>query len=126
MSVLGKGTTVERAYLIILDTQLLIYFIPYVYLFISFLLLRRVEAPPDAVRVPGGAIGARAIGVSGLIVTLLAMAIAMVPPDGETDPLLFEMKVVGGRARRSWRWGESCTGEDGRDRGSGWWVVSSG
>ena len=96
VSVLGKGTTVERAYLIILDTQLLIYFIPYVYLFISFLLPAALEAPPDAVRVPGGAIGARAVGVSGLIVTLLAMAIAMVPPDGETDPLLFEMKVVGG------------------------------
>jgi glutamate:GABA antiporter len=96
VSVLGKGTTVERAYLVILDTQLLIYFIPYVYLFISFLRLRRMEAPPEAVRVPGGAIGARATGVSGLVVTLLAMGIAMVPPDGETDPLLFELKVVGG------------------------------
>ncbi|HEY7876907.1 MAG TPA: APC family permease, partial [Gemmatimonadaceae bacterium] len=29
ISVLGRGTTVERAYLILLDTQLLIYFIPY-------------------------------------------------------------------------------------------------
>ena len=96
VSVLGKGTTVERAYLIILDTQLLIYFIPYVYLFISFLLLRRTEGSADAVRVPGGAIGARAVGVSGLVVTLLAMGIAMVPPDGETDPWLFELKVVGG------------------------------
>jgi hypothetical protein len=24
------------------------------------------------------------------------MAVAMVPPDGETEPLLFELKVVGG------------------------------
>ena len=96
VSVLGKGTTVERAYLIILDTQLLIYFIPYVYLFISFLLLRRTDRSADTVRVPGGPLGARAIGVSGLVVTLLAMGIAMVPPDGETDPWLFELKVVGG------------------------------
>jgi amino acid transporter len=96
VSVLGKGTTVERAYLVILDTQLLIYFIPYVYLFISFLLLRKGEAPADAVRVPGGPIGAGAVGASGLVVTLLAMAIAMVPPDAESDPLLFEVKVVGG------------------------------
>jgi amino acid transporter len=96
VSVLGKGTTVERAYLIILDTQLLIYFIPYVYLFISFLLLRRADAPSDTVRVPGGALGARAVGVSGLVVTLLAMGIAMVPPDGDRDPWLFELKVVGG------------------------------
>src|SRR5919112_2758350 len=37
LSVLGKGTTVERAYLILLDTMLLIYFIPYIYLFVSYL-----------------------------------------------------------------------------------------
>ena len=54
VSLLGKGTTVEKAYLIILDTQLLIYFIPYVYLFLSFMIHRRTPAPPDAVRVPGG------------------------------------------------------------------------
>jgi MYXO-CTERM domain-containing protein len=67
-----------------------------VYLFISFLVLRTAEAPADAVRVPGGPVGAGAVGASGLVVTLLAMAIAMVPPDGESDPLLFELKVVGG------------------------------
>ena len=96
VSVLGKGTTVEKAYLIILDTQLLIYFIPYVYLFISFLLHRRTEAPADTVRVPGGMPGALLVGLSGLIVTLIAMFVAMVPPDGETNPLAFEAKVVGG------------------------------
>src|SRR5262249_31366871 len=68
ISVLGKGTTVEKAYLILLDTQLLIYFIPYCYLFISFLLHRRTELPPDVVRVPGGALGAQVTGISGLLV----------------------------------------------------------
>jgi amino acid transporter len=96
VSVLGKGTTVEKAYLIILDTQLLIYFIPYVYLFISFLLHRRTEAPANTVRVPGGKVGALAVGTSGLVVTILAMIVATVPPDGDTNPLLFEAKVVGG------------------------------
>jgi amino acid transporter len=96
ISVLGKGTTVEKAYLILLDTQLLIYFIPYCYLFISFLLHRRTEAPPDTVRVPGGSIGAWVVGLSGLLVTLFAMVVAMIPPSGDEQPLLFEMKVVGG------------------------------
>ena len=36
LSVLGKGTTVEKAYLIILDTMLLVYFIPYIYLFVCY------------------------------------------------------------------------------------------
>ncbi len=96
ISVLGKGTTVEKAYLILLDTQLLIYFIPYCYLFISFLLHRRTEAPPETVRVPGGGAGAWIVGLSGLLVTLFAMVVAMIPPSGDLQPLLFELKVVGG------------------------------
>ena len=40
LSVLGKGTTVEKAYLVILDTMLLVYFIPYIYLFTCFLVVR--------------------------------------------------------------------------------------
>src|SRR5690242_11698829 len=43
VSVLGKGTTVERAYLIILDTMLLVYFIPYLYLFVCYLMVRLRE-----------------------------------------------------------------------------------
>lgn len=96
VSVLGRGTTVERAYLILLDTQLLVYFIPYVYLFISFLVHRRTDAPAATIRVPGGAVGAWLVGGSGLAVTLLAMGVAMVPPADEARPLLFEAKVVGG------------------------------
>ena len=96
VSLLGKGTTVEKAYLIILDTQLLIYFIPYVYLFISFMLHRRTPAAADTVQVPGGAVGAGMVGMSGLLVTLFAMGVAIVPPADELQPLLFEVKVVGG------------------------------
>ena len=96
LSVLGKGTTVEKAYLIILDTQLLVYFIPYVYLFIVFLLHRRTEAPADTIRVPGGSAGAWLVGLSGLFMTLFAMGVAMVPPGGDTNPWLFELKVIGG------------------------------
>ena len=44
VSVLGKGTTVEKAYLIILDTMLLVYFVPYIYLFLSYLKTARRNA----------------------------------------------------------------------------------
>jgi amino acid transporter len=90
ISVLGKGTTVEKAYLILLDTQLLIYFIPYCYLFISFLLHRRTEVPPETVRVPGGSAGAWAVGLSGLLVTLFAMIVAMttVVPARKAQPVV--------------------------------------
>ncbi len=91
-AVVGRGTTVEKAYLILLDTMLLVYFIPYVYLFLCYLGLERVGGPGGTGR------GARtlAVGVSGLAMTLLAMAVAVIPPPGTVEPWLFELKVVGG------------------------------
>ncbi len=96
LSVLGRGTTVERAYLILLDTQLLVYFIPYVYLFISYLKHRGTPAPPETVRIPGGPAMGKLVALSGLVVTLFAMVVAMIPPADDARPFLFEMKVVGG------------------------------
>jgi glutamate:GABA antiporter len=94
LSVLGRGTTVERAYLIILDTMLLVYFIPYIYLFLVYLVdrLRRDELrDPTGRRVKGVV-----IGLSGLTLTLLAMFVATVPPAGTEEPWLFRVKVIGG------------------------------
>ena len=97
LSVLGRGTTVEEVYLILLDTQILIYFVPYIYLFTVFLLHRFREAPdPGVILAPGGKAGALIIGLSGLCVTLFAMGVATIPPPGTQEPLLFRLKVIGG------------------------------
>jgi amino acid transporter len=94
LSVLGRGTTVERAYLIILDTMLLVYFIPFVYLFLCYLVVRIRD------RAPGGAPASRplsaVVGVSGLALTLFAMVVATVPPSDTPDPWVFRLKVIGG------------------------------
>jgi amino acid transporter len=94
LSVLGKGTTVEKAYLVILDTMLLVYFIPYIYLFLCYLVVRFREPVGGSVLAgrPAGVV----IGVAGLALTLFAMLIATVPPSGTTDPWVFRLKVVGG------------------------------
>lgn len=86
MSVLGRGTTVETVYLILLDTQLLIYFIPFVYLFLSFIALRQRD--PRTLL----------IGGCGALVTMFAMVIATIPPSGDPHRMLFFVKVVGGAA----------------------------
>ena len=94
VSVVGHGTTVEKAYLIILDTMLLVYFIPYIYLFLCYL--------NDRLRHADGAVGgvqrakSALIGLAGLSLALLAMIIATVPPGGTSDPWLFRLKVIGG------------------------------
>jgi glutamate:GABA antiporter len=97
LSVLGKGTNVEDVYLILLDTQILIYFIPYLYLFIVFLIhRRRGENSSEVVLAPGRSIGAWLTGVSGMIVTLFAMIVATIPPPDMGNSLLFRLKVIGG------------------------------
>ena len=97
LSVLGKGTKVEDVYLILLDTQILIYFIPYLYLFIVFFIHRRRSAHSGEVMlVPGGPIGAWFTALSGIVVTLFAMIIATIPPPDMGNSLLFRLKVIGG------------------------------
>lgn len=103
ISLLGKGTTVERAYLILLDTQILLYFIPYLYLFASFIIQfgRRGAntAPPNdvrAARVPGGRAIALVGGTCGFLMTAFAMILAGLPPEGGEQATLFLLKVLGG------------------------------
>jgi glutamate:GABA antiporter len=96
LSVLGKGTTVEKAYLTLLDTMLLIYFIPYLYLFVCYLVVRLKE--PELHTAGGGKVGAWLVGLSGLLLTLGAMLVATVPPSDTADPWLFRLKVIGGAA----------------------------
>lgn len=91
LSVLGRGTRVETVYLILLDTQLLIYFVPFVYLFTSLIVLQRRD-------VGSGMMRASLIGGSGIAVTVFAMVIATIPPSGTEQPGLFFAKVVGGAA----------------------------
>jgi glutamate:GABA antiporter len=98
LSVLGKGTTVEKAYLTLLDTMLLIYFVPFIYLFLCYLVDRvreKVSEPRSPLR--GRAAGV-AIGMSGLLLTLFAMVIATIPPPDTADPWVFRAKVIGGAA----------------------------
>jgi glutamate:GABA antiporter len=97
LSVLGKGTNVEDVYLILLDTQILIYFIPYLYLFVVFLIhRRRSENSTGVVLAPGGSIGGWLTSLSGMTVTLFAMIIATIPPPEMGNSSLFRLKVIGG------------------------------
>lgn len=96
LSVLGKGTTVETAFLILIDMSLLIYFIPYLYLFVCFMV--HCWKQPDARRlvIPGGKVGAVLAGVSGTAITAFAMVVALFPPSGTANVWLHEAKLGGG------------------------------
>jgi glutamate:GABA antiporter len=99
LPVLGKGTGVEKFYIAVLDAQILIYFIPFMYLF-ACLIFDRAADLADRVRegmsiIPGGAVGRVVIGGCGFFVTVFAMVVAVVPPSDESAIAWF-LKVVGG------------------------------
>lgn len=89
LSVLGRGTTVERAYLILLDTMLLIYFLPFLYLFVVYMRVAGATGEPHRIR-------KIVTGISGFGLTLFAMIVACIPPAGTPSVLVFELKVLGG------------------------------
>jgi len=96
VSQLGKGSTVEHAYLVLLDTQLLVYFIPYLYLFLC--LLRQARSKSQTGSLPGGRAGATLAGICGLGVTAFAMVVASIPPGDAPNRGAFAAKVIGGAA----------------------------
>ena len=96
ISQLGKGSTVEQAYLVLLDTQILIYFIPYLYLFLC--LLRQARGSSETGQLPGGRGGATLAGLAGLGLTLFAMIVAAIPPGDAPNRAVFALKVIGGAA----------------------------
>jgi amino acid transporter len=98
VSVVGKGTTVEKAYLVLLDTMILVYFIPYCYMFLTFLVYgvgKRADGS-SGVKPPRRPVRTLLVGVSGLAVTIFAMIVAVIPPPGTIEPWLLEVKVLGG------------------------------
>lgn len=92
------GSTVEEAYIILVDMTIILYFIPFLYLFgaLPFLRRRGVGDEENVVRVPGPGGVTWLIGGLGLAATILSLVLASLPPEGSENPGLFVLKVVGG------------------------------
>jgi amino acid transporter len=73
------GESVLTAYQIMVDMMVIITFIPFVYIFAA-----------------GFRFASRIAAVSGLAVTLIAMALSAIPPPDVASNFIFEIKVVGG------------------------------
>jgi amino acid transporter len=96
LSIVGKGTTVETAFLILIDMSLLIYFVPYLYLFIC--LMVHCWKRSGLLLIPGGRMGALVAGICGAAITLFAMVVALFPSPGTAQVWLHELKLGGGAA----------------------------
>jgi amino acid transporter len=79
------GSTVKNAYLLLTQTTLILFFIPYLYLFAAYLRLRRQRSPATAL-----------VGLVGLAAVAASIVLGFVPPADEAHPWMYEAKVVGG------------------------------
>jgi amino acid transporter len=99
LSIGGSETTIQEAYDIMVNLTILIYFLPYLYLFGAFLRLRSLDAslPADEnnITLPGGAAGAWLIAGCGMLATLIAMGLVFIPPTGTENVLNYEANLIG-------------------------------
>jgi amino acid transporter len=91
--------TTRGAYQFLIDAAIILYFIPFLYMFAAVIkLARRKDRSTNehAMLVPGGTAGVWISGGVGFLVVLVGIFVSLVPPGDSSDKLGFEMKLVGG------------------------------
>ncbi len=91
--------TVRGAYQILVDATIIIYFLPFLYMYAALIKLASRpdrESNPQAVLVPGGKAGAYLAGILGFGITAFAMGLSLIPTKDVTNKFGFELKVLGG------------------------------
>jgi amino acid transporter len=91
--------TTQGAYQKLIDAGIILYFIPFLYMFAAVIKLARRKdrnENPHAVLLPGGISGVWICGGLGFVVVLGGIALSLVPPGGTPDKLGFFMTLVAG------------------------------
>ncbi len=91
MSFVGAST--EEAYLVLVDATIIVYFIPYVYIFLASIRIFRREAGGISRSALALRVGASAVGE---ITTITAIVLTLFPPEAGGNPIIFIMKTLGG------------------------------
>jgi amino acid transporter len=89
----------RSAYQILIDAGIILYFIPFLYMFAAVLKLARRKDRLEnehAVLVPGGKAGVWISGGLGFLVVLLGIVVSLVPPGDASSKFLFELELIVG------------------------------
>jgi glutamate:GABA antiporter len=89
------GTTVRGAYQVLVSLTVIVTFVPFVLLFASAVKLAAVPAGASTLRLPGGPNAVVISALVGLVTTLGAIVLSLVPPESEPDKPLAVAKVLG-------------------------------
>jgi amino acid transporter len=98
ISIGGGETTVQESYDILVNLTILIYFVPYLYLFAAWIRLRRTESAAsdaDTMTLPGGLAGVWLIAGCGFLATLIAIGLVFVPPPDTENIFNYEANLAG-------------------------------
>jgi amino acid transporter len=97
ISVTGGRTSIQEAYDIMVNLTILIYFVPYLYLFVALVRLRHDATPagPDSRRLPGGRMGLWLVAGAGFLATAISLALLFVPPAGTENVINYEANLIG-------------------------------
>lgn len=91
--------TTRGAYQFLIDAAIILYFIPFLYMFAAVIKLayRKDRAEnPLAVLVPGGMPGVWLCGSLGFAIVLIGIFVSLVPPGDSSNKLGFELKLLAG------------------------------
>jgi len=91
--------TTRGAYQFLVDAAIILYFIPFLYMFAAAIKLfgrRDRSENKEAVLIPGGKPGVWIISIVGFLMVLFGIAVSLVPPGDSSDKVGFELKLVGG------------------------------
>ena len=89
--------TTRGAYQFLVDAAIILYFIPFLYMFAAVIKLagrKDRKENPHAVLVPGGIAGVWICGGLGFLVVLIGIVVSLVPPGDAESKLGFELTLV--------------------------------
>jgi len=91
-------TTIQEAYDIMVNLTILIYFLPYLYLFLALVRLdagpiRKEGQPP--IRILGFRAGTWLVATAGGMATAISLGLVFVPPPGTENVLNYEANLIG-------------------------------
>ena len=91
--------TTQGAYQKLIDAAIILYFIPFLYMFAAVIKLayrKDRNENPYAILVPGGIPGVWVAGGLGFVVVLIGIVVSLVPPGDAASKLGFELELVAG------------------------------
>ena len=94
-----KSPSVQAAYQFLVDAAIILYFIPFLYMFAAAIKLYersdRLENK-NAVLIPGGKAVVWVVSILGFLTVLIGIIVSLVPPGDSVDKVGFELRLVGG------------------------------